>query len=59
MATATKTTRVVSEFTLVLTEQEARELVFYLAARPADKDGRQAAVKITDDIYAAVNGTLY
>jgi len=59
MATATKTTKTVTEFTLFLTDQEARELVFYLSARPnLGASVRRAAVQITDGICSAVNATL-
>ena len=57
MATATKHTVVKAEFTLTLNNEEAHELLFYLAQRSRDyKPSR--GVSATDGIHAALRAAI-
>jgi len=57
MATATKNTRLVTEFTVVLTSAEVHELAFYLSGRGVDSQGN--GVAITNGIHDAIHLALH
>jgi len=57
MARASKSTVVIAEYTLVLTNEEAHELAFYLLQRGRDYKSSRG-VTVTDNIHSALKVVL-